>query len=294
MSERTVFDHEAVREVAGLYALGALEAREAAAVREHLATCALDHPELAEGAAVAGALLETVEPAEPPAALKSRLLAAAEADLREGRHPATAAAVDATARRPVPAPEPMPEPVVPRIPYTPGPAPTPVIVLDAERAKRRFRWASFAAAAAIALAVGLGAWNVSLRTQLQDADAYRAGVEAALQLAAAPGSSTALLASEDGSVSGLGVVGADGTVLLAFRGLAPTSGSQVYAAWSIGEDGVPVNIGELTASGDGTATGRAQGAAAGDVLALTLEPAAGATTPTMPIVASGTAEPVAG
>jgi anti-sigma-K factor RskA len=194
----------------------------------------------------------------------------------------------------VPPPEPLPEPVVPHIPFTPGPEPIPVIVLEAERARRRFRLASFAAAAAIVLAVGLGAWNVALRNQLQDADAYRAGVEAALQLAAAPGSSTALLASEDGAVSGLGVVGGDGTVLLAFRGLAPTSGSQVYAAWSIGSDGVPVNIGELTASADGSAAGRAQGAEAGDVLALTLEPAAGATTPTLPIVASGTAEPVAG
>ena len=137
-------------------------------------------------------------------------------------------------------------------------------------------------------------WNVSLRNQLQSAEAYRAGVEAALQLAAAPGSSTALLTNEGGTVSGLGVVGADGQVLLAFRGLAPTSGSQVYAAWSIGEDGVPVNIGELTASADGTATGTAQGAQAGDVIALTLEPAAGATAPTLPIVASGSAEPVAG
>ena len=50
MSPRPVFDHEAVREVAGLYALGALDADEAAAVREHLASCALEHPELDEGA----------------------------------------------------------------------------------------------------------------------------------------------------------------------------------------------------------------------------------------------------
>jgi len=280
VSARPVFDHEAVGAVAGLYALGALDADEAAAVREHLASCALDHPELDEGGMVASALLETVEPVEPPAALKSRLLAAAEADLREGRHPSTAGRAAAA-----PAPTPAP---------APSPAPARVVSLDDERAKRRFRWASIAAAAAIVLAVGLGAWNVSLRNQLQSAEAYRAGVEAALQLAAAPGSSTALLTNEGGTVSGLGVVGADGQVLLAFRGLAPTSGSQVYAAWSIGEDGVPVNIGELTAAADGTATGTAQGAHAGDVIALTLEPATGATAPTLPIVASGSAEPVAG
>jgi anti-sigma-K factor RskA len=287
VTERAVLDHEAVRDLAGLYALGALAPDEAAAVRQHVATCALEHAEIDEAGAVVGALLQTVEPAEPSAALKGRLMAAAESDLREGRHPSTAGAGPGADVPPVPI---APRPAAATVPTT---APK-VVSLDTERSRRSFRWVSLAAAAGLILAVGLGAWNVALRGQLADAEAYRQGVQAALVLASEPGSSTALLASEDGSVSGLGVVGADGTVLLAMRGLAPTSGGEVYAAWSIGADGVPVNIGEFKAEADGTATARASGAAAGDVLALTLEPGAGATAPTLPIVASGTAEPVAG
>jgi anti-sigma-K factor RskA len=50
-----------------------------------------------------------------------------------------------------------------------------------------------------------------------------------------------------------------------------------------------VNIGEFTVGADGVAVATAQAptAAAGSILALTLEPTAGATTPTLPIVAAG-------
>jgi anti-sigma-K factor RskA len=281
VTERPTFDCDAVRDLADLYALGALDAGEADAVRAHLSTCADPHAELVAAASTASALLEAVEPVEPPAGLRARLLAAAEADLRTGRHPSTAGAPFTA-----PAPGPAPHPAA-----AAGP-----ISLEAERSRRRIRWTSLAAVAALIVAVALGGWNLALRGQLAAAEAYRAGVEAALQLAAQPGSGTALLASEDGSVSGLGVVGADGTVRLALRGLPATSGDQVYAAWSIGGEGVPVNIGELRVGADGTATASAAapGASPGIVLALTLEPATGATTPTMPIVASGTTRPAEG
>ena len=68
------------------------------------------------------------------------------------------------------------------------------------------------------------------------------------------------------------------------------------ALWIVGLDGVPRNIGEFTVGADGAAavTASAPGAAPGTVLALTLEPGAGATTPTMPIVASGEARAAEG
>jgi len=115
-------------------------------------------------------------------------------------------------------------------------------------------------------------------------------------LAAQPGSQTVLLAADNGSASGLGVVGADGTVKLAMRGLAPTAGTQVYTAWSISGGGAPVPIGEFTVGSDGTATGTAHAPApaAGVVVALTLEAHPGATTPTLPIVAKGVARPASG
>ena len=73
--------------------------------------------------------------------------------------------------------------------------------------------------------------------------------------------------------------------------LAPTSGSTVYTAWVIGGDGVPVDIGSFTVGSGGTASFSASGPAtsAGVVLALTMEPGPGATTPTMPIISKGVA-----
>jgi anti-sigma-K factor RskA len=97
-------------------------------------------------------------------------------------------------------------------------------------------------------------------------------------------------------VSGLGVVAADGTVTLAMRGLAPTTGSQVYSAWSIGADGKPVSLGDFTVGSDGIAVVATKGPAAapGAVLALTLEPVGGARAPSGPIVAKGVTAGAAG
>src|SRR4051812_14280845 len=83
-------DCDTVRDLAPLFVLDALEPDEAAAVRAHLAECEDAHAELQELAEAAGSMSLAVEPVEPPAALKPRLLAAAEADLREGRHPSVA------------------------------------------------------------------------------------------------------------------------------------------------------------------------------------------------------------
>ena len=72
-----------VRELAGSFVLGALDADEEAAVREHLATCPEAHEEIAELGGVLPALAESVPVVEPPAGLKGRIMAAAAADLEE-------------------------------------------------------------------------------------------------------------------------------------------------------------------------------------------------------------------
>jgi anti-sigma-K factor RskA len=288
MTEPRAMDCETVRELAPLYVLGVLEADEAAAVREHVAACDDVHAELQEHAEAAGSLLLAAEPAEPPAALKSRLLAAAEADLREGRHPATA-------RVAAPEPDAAPTPeIVPARPFTPKPVPAPApapVDIRAERERRRFRLALLGAAAAILLAVALGGYAVVLRGQLSDEEAYRQAVDQALQLATEPGSATAVLAGSGNASSGLGVIAADGHVELAMRGLSPTPGRVVYTAWAIGADGAPKALGdfEVGGSGTGTTTGTSPLTGAGTVLAITLEPQPGATAPGGPIVASGSA-----
>jgi anti-sigma-K factor RskA len=144
--------------------------------------------------------------------------------------------------------------------------------------------------------VALGGLGLRLQRDLEAAQVYRDGVSASLALAAQPGSQAALLAADDGSVSGIGVVGADGTVKIAMRGLPATTGSEVYTAWSISGGSAPVPIGEFTVGSDGTAvaTAYAQAPGQGVVLAVTLEAHAGATTPTLPIVAKGVARPPTG
>ncbi len=113
-----------------------------------------------------------------------------------------------------------------------------------------------------------------------------------MDVAGQPGSLTAVLTAEGGAgPSGLAAVSASGDVTLAMQGLAPTSGDQVYETWVIGGDGVPLAIGGFVVGANGTATfaGNSALTEPGIVLALTLEPGPGATTPTLPIVSSGTA-----
>ena len=93
--ERTDLTCDEVRDLAPLFVTGALDPDEMDAVREHLADCDDAHAELLELAEAAGSRCSRrPSRSEPPASLKPRLMAAAEADLEEGRHPATA---DATA-----------------------------------------------------------------------------------------------------------------------------------------------------------------------------------------------------
>jgi hypothetical protein len=149
------------------------------------------------------------------------------------------------------------------------------------------------AAAAVIAAVALGAWNVQLRDQVAGLEAYRAGVVAILDQAARPGAQLAVLTDPAGAggQSGLAAVAADGSVAIVMRDLAPTTGTQVYEAWLIGADQVPVAIGGFTVGGSGTASFTTTHASmgAGVVVALTLEPREGATAPTPPILAAGQA-----
>lgn len=261
--------HAEAVDLAPLFVLGALEPDEAAAVRAHVAGCPEPHPELEELGGVVPYLLEEVEPLEPPAGLRDRILAAAAADLAARADRAAAADV-------VPA----------------GSWPGPVIA-----AGTRFRptllsrsvdWA-FRIAAAVAILALVG-WNVSLQGRVDEAEAARRDLAAVVELAAREGSLRAVLAGS--GVTGLAAVAPDGTVRLALSGLAPTSGSEVYTAWAIaGEGAAPVPIGDLrlTGAGAGSLETTIADPAPGLTLALTREPRPGARVPTPPIVAAGSA-----
>lgn len=262
-------------DLAAGFVLGALEPAEMSSVRAHLAACPEAHPEFDELAAALPILLASVEHVEPSAALRGRILDAARAD---------------TTRRDADRVE----------------APASLIDLRAARGLRERLglgahgpqpiWAGLGIAAVLAVVV-LGSWNVQLQSTNQDLASYQRGVAAVLDAAAQPGSQLAVIAATPGTpVAGLGVVRADGTVAIAMRGLAPTTGAQVYEAWIVAGTAAPTPIGsfQVGSAGSGTMTAAATAPAAGAVIALTLEPGPGATTPTMPLIASGVAQPVRG
>jgi anti-sigma-K factor RskA len=275
-----------VRDLAAPFVLGALDADEMDAVRGHLASCAEPHPEFAELGSVVPVLAASVPTVEPSSALKGRIMAAAAADL-EARETRSSR---------------VPEPVVPVAvpaataaggsevaPPTTGPAATPVVVLPRSGTSAATWLMRIAAVLAI---VVLGGWNVLLQGQLTTAQSYEDAVTAVLDVAGQEGSLTAVLTAEgDGGPTGLAAVSADGEITLAMRDLPATSGGEVYEAWVIAGDGVPVPLGDFQVDSAGTAffTGDGLPTESGIVLALTREPGPGATTPTMPIVSLGTA-----
>lgn len=262
-----------VRELAGGFVLGALDPAEDAAVRAHLVSCADLHEEIAELGSVLPVLQASVPQVEPSAGLKSRLMAAAAADLA-GDLPARADPTSTSLR---------------------GAAPIATFPTEAERdarAARRSTMSTWGLRIAAVLVIGvLGAWNVLLQGQLDASRTYETNVAAVLELAGEVGSATAVLAPTRGSeAAGVAAVGADGTMAVAMRDLAPTAGSEVYEVWMIGGDGVPVALGGFTvgSAGIGYFEGAGVPASPGIVLALTKEPAPGATAPTTDPVSLGT------
>ena len=272
-----------VRDLAGSFVLGALDTDEAAAVREHLETCPEAHDEIAELGGVVPVLAASVPVVEPPAGLKARVLAAAQADLddrtRVNTSPAEAAPAEAAGAAAPVAKSGAAEPIT-----FPGPA---------ERERRRRRpvaaWV-LGIAAVVAIAV-LGASTLLLRAQVDQAQAYQQSVQAVLDVSAKPGSLTAVLTADGGTGTGLAAIDSAGGVTMAMQDLAPTAGGQVYEAWVIGGDGVPVPIGSFQVgnAGTGSMSGSGVTATSGAVLALTLEAGPGATMPTLPIISKGVA-----
>ena len=255
--------HDEVMELGAAFVLDVLDDETLAAVRAHLATCPLDHDELAELASAVPVFAADVPVVEPPAGLGARIRAAAEADLA-GRGASGS------------------EPIA-----------FPTAEERTRRAERRgtsaLTW-GLRIAAVLAIVV-LGAWNVLLQGQLSSEQAYQQQVATVLSAAAQPGALTAVLKAEGGGPTGLAAIGADGRLTMAMRDLDPTRGDEVYEAWVIAADGVPKPLGgfQVGTAGTGYLEGAGLPTEPGIVVALTHEAGPGATAPTLPIVSSGTA-----
>lgn len=220
----TMAQHAEARDLLGAFALGALDAREAATVRAHLATCAECQAEVVQLWFSVDVLPELIEPMEPPAALRGRISAAILADASTPQIP--------------PAPIPFPPPA-------PRTAPSPPAVPERLAAEpiRPEKWWSRAtpwiAAAAILLLVsgGLLAWNLRLQNQI-------ATVPAPEIIALAPGE-TAPDAS--GEVT---YFPNDSLLVLDVRDLPALGPGQVYEVWLLGESGAPVPAGVFDQESD--------------------------------------------
>jgi hypothetical protein len=270
-------------ELAAGFVLGALEPAEMDTVRAHLAACPEPHPEFAELGSVVPALLASLEPVEPRPELGERVMAAVRADAV--RATATVAVTDTVRATPDRVTEPA------RLEErTRRPSPGGLFGF------RQPIWAGLGIAAVVAIAV-LGATNLQLRSERDQLAAYEHNVALVMHAAADPDVQLAVLAAPaiDSPTAGLAAVSTSaGTIQLAIRGLGPTAGSQVYEAWYVPSGGAPLPIGGFTVGSAGTGTifsswSPPTGTGPGGVVAITLEPGAGATTPTLPILASGAA-----
>jgi anti-sigma-K factor RskA len=275
---REPMSHDDALDLAGGYVLGALEPAEMAAVRDHLATCSLPHPEFDDLGGVVAALLEDVQHVEPPAALRDRIMDAARADLAERGAPSQAAAAPPVA--------------APAVPPTPAPTTFPSAVeREARRARTRgLDWAL--RIAAVIAVVAIGAWGLGLQRQLDAANRFERSVAGVLDAAGKPGARAVILTPAEGKQgTGIAAVAADGTVTLAMRDLPATNGSQVYTAWVIVGKNAPVSLGDFTVDSNGIAsvTTRPAPTPQGAIIALTLEPNAGNTAPQGPIISTGIA-----
>jgi len=270
--------HDDALDLLALYVLGALAPSDEAAVREHLATCTLPHPELEQLGGVVPVLLADVELVEPPVALRERIMAAARADLAGRPGPATTdpAALESqppASAAPADAPRPFPS----------------AAEREARRAARtrRLDWA-LRIAAIIAIVVA-GAGGLLLQRQLDASQRFDRAVAAVLDAAARPGVRAVILTPAEGKQGrGLAAVAPDGTVTLAMRDLPATGGSQVYTAWVI-VGSTPTSLADFTVDSNGIAAVTTHPAPTqpGAIIALTLEPNAGNTAPKGTIVSTG-------
>jgi anti-sigma-K factor RskA len=227
-----------LRELLGAYALGAVDAQEAAEMRAFLEQDLAAETEFAELLAAVSMLPELAEPLAPPAGLRDRIAAAALADL-----PARSAPV--------------------ALPATPPPAQViglPVAPANIVRPKPAFWqrasvWAT-AAAALLVISLGLLYWNMQLRNETS----ATIPVET---LALAP---TGMAPEASGEVQ---YMPEQGVIMVDVKDLPPLRDGYVYEVWLIGEgDPVPAGVFANSTAQHAVVADRSQF----NTLAITMEP----------------------
>ncbi len=252
------------------YVVGALTDDETAEFERHLIECDECVAEVLDARAVASAL-STVVATDPPAGLRSRVLAEI-ATTPQDEIPSAA-----TEERPlvaVSSPSRAPEVGRPGAPEDANVVPI--------RSSWRSRGTSLLAAAAVIAAVGFGGWAIQ---SSQDARESREAAEVAASQSAALQN---LLSSDDvRTVSGRFATSDDtgtvvmsqqrGQAMLVTSGLPELSDDQVYEAWTI--NGTPESAGTFTADGAEAMLELPEATFGADSVAVTVEPDGGSPEP---------------
>jgi anti-sigma-K factor RskA len=240
-----------MHDLAGAYALDALDAAERERFERHLARCSSCADDVRQMTATATALAMAAA-AEPPAGLKARVLAAA-----------------ATT------------PQLPPLPDAAGSAAGNGARRRHGRRLARSDWfprlALGVAAVGVAAAVVLAVVTVSTRDRLDTVQAQNQAIAAVL---AAP---DAQIATADSSIGGRATVVlsyAEQKMIFTSAGLPPLPNSKVYELWLL-SSGSARPAGLLPAPADGkTAPVLADGLTSADKVGVTVEPAGGTSSPT--------------
>ncbi len=249
-----------VHTLSGAYALHALSKEEAAEFERHLAGCATCRAEVDEFSSVTAQLAE-LEPEVVPARLKEAVLRAADAQ----RQLPPVVTLDQSTRSPgVP---------VGDVSDPEGAEGSSDEVATVVPINRPTRWARalVAAAAAIALVVGVG-YGIDRATFDQPLAA------SAAQVFEAPDARHVDMQLEDGGTVAMATAPSTGQVAVDTRGLNDPGEGRVYQLWTVTE-GTALSAGVLDEGGTALRM-----PTEGTMLAITVEPAGGSSSPTMPIV----------
>lgn len=290
MRHRDVLTCEEVTEFSGVYVLHALDAEGSEAVRAHLAGCAEAHAEFAELGGVVPALSRLFEPVDAPPELKSRVMAAvaaagAPASRVAATVPATTVAAttvaaSATSRASSPAPARTQAEMDARI-WEPS---------GERRQPRRVSGLGWAmTAAAVMVMAVLGAWNVVLQSRAGEAEQRTQLIAQAIAASTDPDAEVAVLRGSGSAqgASGFAAFPAQGEGYIVLVGLPPAPAGQTYQAWYLVDDQA-TSAGLMTVGADGYAV--MSGVDVRDdaqQIALTIEPAGGADTPSAAPVVAG-------
>ena len=154
-----------------------------------------------------------------------------------------------------------------------------VIPLDSRRRLSPVLGALTAVAAAVA--IGLGIYSISLHGQLSDTRSALTTQEGAAAVLADPAATTVAMQSGSGRL----VVASGGAAVLVLDDLAAAPAGKTYQAWVV-KGRTPVSAGTFEAHGTHAVVPIPQAVTTGAVVAVTVEQAGGASSPTLPPVAA--------